>query len=73
MSDEPGGAYLTPDDLSIVLGAVDVAADCKRERADYCGECTGQPDSPLCADCEARLQDADAYNAVADRLRGETP
>jgi hypothetical protein len=71
---EPGGSAITPADLRIVLDALDVAADYKRDRVDTCPDCTlavlaltGQPER--CPTCERRLTRADEYDVLAEQLR----
>ena len=54
-------------DRLIILAALDEAADCKRDRAANCADCTGQ----TCGTCEYRLQMAQAYDNVAARLHTE--
>lgn len=68
--DDPQPARLDPDDLGTVLDALTTAAEHKRELADYCADCTGMPNSPLCLACTDRLADADRFDALADRLTG---
>lgn len=64
-----GGAYVTKDDLRTVLDTLDVAADYKRDRAANCPDCDTSP-ADLCGTCEYRLQAADTYDALAERVTG---
>ncbi len=66
---EPGGsAYLTAPDVSAVLDALDLAADCKRGRAEECSDCDVDPQSALCPACEGRLARAGDFDALAAKL-----
>jgi hypothetical protein len=60
---------LTPSDRRTVLDALDVAADCKRDRAASCPECDARP-ADLCGTCESRLARAGEYDALAARIGG---
>ncbi|SRR6266851_8179249 len=66
----PGGTGLTPEHLRTVLDALDLAADCKRDRVDTCSDCDAEPGGALCGTCEWRLTQADEYDALAETLRG---
>ena len=48
-------------DLKVILDALDIAADCKRDRAAACAECTTQS----CPTCQSRLQYARAAGRIA--------
>jgi len=63
-----GSAALRPADLGLVLDALDVAADYKRDRAATCPDCDASP-ADLCGTCEWRLQQADEYDALAEKIR----
>jgi hypothetical protein len=45
-------------EVNTLLGALDIAADCQRDRAGLCADCAGQ----TCPACESRLRDAQAYD-----------
>jgi hypothetical protein len=64
---EPGGTYVAPADVDTVLDALDVAAECKRDRAANCADCDASP-ADLCDTCEWRLHVADGDDALARRL-----
>lgn len=55
---------LEPADARTILTALDVAADCKRDRAANCADC----DDQSCGTCEYRLRSARAYDSAATRL-----
>ena len=63
------GTALDEDGLRLVLDALYVAADHKREVAAECGECDVRPEG-LCPACESRLETAEAYGKLAEALRG---
>ncbi len=63
-----GTAVVSATDLGTVWSALFTAADHKRDLVDNCTECTGQPDTGLCGDCQEWLADADGYDSLADRL-----
>jgi hypothetical protein len=65
------GLAIKPDELRIVLDALDIAADYKRDRADTCSECNADP-ADLCATCDWRLHLASEYDSLADRLRSQS-
>jgi hypothetical protein len=60
---------LTEAQRSTVLDALDVAADTKRDTAATCPDCDASP-AELCSTCEWRLARAEAYDALAETLRG---
>jgi hypothetical protein len=64
-----GSAVVSAADLAMVLDALDVAADYKRDRAANCPDCDASP-ADLCGTCEWRLHMADGYDAVARRIGG---
>jgi hypothetical protein len=51
-------------DVSTVFAALDIAADYKRDRAAACADCANQ----TCLTCQSRLQDAQAYDRLADQI-----
>ena len=58
-------AVLVPaGEVKNLLVALDIAADCKRDRAELCADCTGQS----CPTCESRLRDAQAYDHLSAQL-----
>lgn len=61
---------LSADDVALVLDALDVAADHKRETAAYCPECEARPEG-LCPTCDWRLDRAREYDALAARIGGQ--
>ena len=65
-----GNFDLTRDEVAVVLDALDVAADYKRDRTATCPDCDAAP-ADLCGTCEWRLAAADGYDALAARLRQE--
>lgn len=67
-----GAPALDENSLRLVLDALDVAADHKRDVAANCGDCEIRPEG-LCPDCETRLERADEYGRLAERLQGGGP
>ena len=58
-------AVLVPvGEVKTLLVALDIAADCKRDRAELCSDCTSQS----CPACESRLRDAQAYDHLSVQL-----
>ena len=55
---------ITVSEVTIVLAALDIAADYQRDRAGLCADCTGQ----TCPACESRLRDAQAYDHLSAQL-----
>jgi hypothetical protein len=55
---------LTRADASTVFAAVDIAADDKRYRVEMCPDCPDQS----CPDCQTHIQDARAFDQMADRM-----
>ena len=53
---------LTRADASTVFAAMDIAADDKRYRVEMCPDCPDQS----CPACQTRLQDAQAFDQMAD-------
>jgi hypothetical protein len=51
-------------EVKTLLGALDIAADYKRDRAATCADCATQS----CPTCESRLQHARAYDRLAAHL-----
>jgi hypothetical protein len=64
-----GNYDLSTEDVALVLDALDVAADYKRDRAANCPDCEASP-SDLCGTCEWRLHVADGYDDLARRIGG---
>jgi hypothetical protein len=70
MAPEPSGqdsrdtVVVPASELKTVLGALDIAADYKRDRAEMCADCPDQS----CPACQTRLHDARAYDQMADRM-----
>jgi hypothetical protein len=60
----PDAVILTDAEVSTVFGALETAADYKRDRAASCSYCADQ----TCLTCQSRLQDAQAYDRMADQL-----
>jgi len=60
---------MPPKDKRLVLEALDLAADYKRDRAATCSDCDSGP-ADLCGHCEARLARAADFDAIAARLGG---
>ena len=60
----PGAVTLTRADASTVFAALDIAADDKRYRAGMCPDCADRS----CLDCQTHLQDARAFDQMADRM-----
>jgi hypothetical protein len=75
MAPEPSGqdsrdAVIVPaSELKTMLAALDIAADYKRDRAEMCADCPDQS----CPACQSRLQDAQAYDQVADQMLQAAP
>lgn len=59
------------DQADVVLSALEDAAEHIRERAANCPGCDASV-TELCDGCADRLHRADAYEALAGQLRGET-
>ena len=55
---------VSADQVKTLLAALDDAAEYKRDRAETCADCTGQS----CTTCQWRLQAAEAYDQMADRM-----
>jgi hypothetical protein len=62
--DSRNAVIVPADELKTVLAALDIAADCKRDRAEMCTDCPDQS----CPDCQTRLHDAQAYDQMADQM-----
>lgn len=67
-----GARVLATDDIRTVLDALDVAAEYKRDAADVCGDCDGYPHGDLCGTCEHRPRVADEYDALRERIGGQS-
>ena len=55
---------ITVSEVTIVLAALDIAADYQRDRVGLCADCTGR----ICPACESRLRDAQAYDHLSAQL-----
>ena len=55
---------ITVSEVTIILAALDIAADYQRDRAGLCADCTGQ----TCPACESRQRDAQAYDHLSAQL-----
>lgn len=62
--DADDAVILTGAEVRAVAGALDVAADYKRDRAAACADCPDQ----TCPACQSRLRDAQAYDQMADQM-----
>ena len=51
-------------EVKTLLCALDIAAECNRDRAELCADCTGQS----CPACELRLREAQAYDRLYAQL-----
>jgi hypothetical protein len=51
-------------EVKTLLRALDIAAECDRDRAEMCADCTGQS----CPTCELRLREAQAYDRLYAQL-----
>jgi hypothetical protein len=60
----PAAAIVSVDEVKIVLGALDEAAEYKRDRAATCADCTDQS----CTTCQWRLQITDTYDQLAAQV-----
>ena len=55
---------VTAGEVKNLLVALDIAADCQRDRAELCADCADQS----CPACESRLRDAQAYDHLSAQL-----
>ena len=55
-------------DVPLVLAALEVAAEAKRNAADECQDCDGYPDGDLCATCAWRLTAADEWDELREGI-----
>jgi hypothetical protein len=55
---------LNDTDVSTLFGALEIAADYTRDRAEMCTDCPDQS----CLTCQSRLRDAQAYDHMAAQL-----
>jgi hypothetical protein len=55
---------VSADQVKTLVAALDDAAEYKRDRAETCADCAGRS----CTTCQWRLQAAEAYDQMADRL-----
>jgi hypothetical protein len=60
---------LTRADAGTVFAALDIAADDKRYRVEMCPDCPDQS----CPDCQTHLQDARAFDQMADHMLQAAP
>jgi hypothetical protein len=60
----PDAVLVSADQVKTLLAALDDAADYKRDQAETCADGTGQS----CTSCQWRLQAANAYDQIADRM-----
>jgi hypothetical protein len=51
-------------EVKTLLCALDIAAECNRDRAELCADCTGRS----CPACELRLREAQAYDRLYAQL-----
>jgi hypothetical protein len=63
-NDSRSAVIIPAGELKTVLAALDIAADCKRDRAEMCTDCPDQS----CPTCQIRLRDARAYDQTAARI-----
>jgi len=57
---------VTGTDVGSVVAALDLAADCKRDRAETCADCADRS----CPACHSRLRDARVYDWIAAQMLG---
>jgi hypothetical protein len=62
--DADDAVVLTGAEVRAVAGALDVAADHKRDRAAACVDCADQ----TCPACQSRIRDAQAYDQIATQM-----
>ncbi|HEY6315525.1 MAG TPA: hypothetical protein VIY52_32620 [Streptosporangiaceae bacterium] len=62
--DADDSVILTAAEVRTAVGALDVAADYKRDRAAACADCPDQ----TCPTCQSRLRDAQAYDQMATQM-----
>ena len=62
--EEDDSVILTDGEVHNLVGALDIAADYKRDRAADCADCADQ----ACATCQSRLRDAEAYDQMASQM-----
>ena len=61
---EDDAVILTDTEVHTLVGALDIAADYKRDRAAGCADCADQ----TCMTCQSRLRDATAYDQMATQM-----
>ena len=61
---EEDAVILTDTEVHTLVGALDIAADYKRDRAAGCADCADQ----TCVTCQSRLRDATAYDQMASQM-----
>jgi hypothetical protein len=62
--EEDDAVILTDSEVHTLVGALDIAADYKRDRAADCADCADQ----TCLTCRSRLRDAEAYDQIASQM-----
>jgi hypothetical protein len=62
--EEDDAVILTDTEVHTLVGALDIAADYKRDRAADCADCTDR----TCVTCQSRLGDALAYDQMASQM-----
>jgi hypothetical protein len=62
--EEDDAVILTDTEVHTLVGALDIAADYKRDRAAACADCADQ----TCLTCQSRLRDARAYDQMATQM-----
>jgi hypothetical protein len=62
--DADDAVILAGAELRTVVGALNIAADYKRDRAAACADCADQ----ICLTCQSRLRDAQAYDQMVAQM-----
>ena len=62
--EEEDAVILTDTEVHTLVGALDIAADYKRDRAAGCLDCADQ----ACVTCQSRLRDAETYDQMASQM-----
>ena len=62
--EQDDAVILTDAEVHTLVGALDIAADYKRDRAAACADCADQ----TCGTCQSRLRDAGAYDQMATQM-----
>jgi hypothetical protein len=60
----PPGVIVSTGQVKTLLAALDEAAEYQRDRAETCADCADQS----CSTCQWRVQAADVYDRLADRM-----